>query len=135
HQQGGDVDKAFAEADVVVKQRIVSQRVIPNAMEGRAVVADWRSADRALTLYTSTQAPHGVRSVVAQILGLEENRFRVVAPEVGGGFGSKMQVYAEEILMSWISMTIDKPIKWIESRRENFVCTIQGRGHVDFYEI
>ena len=135
HQEGGDVAKAFAEADVIVKQRIVSQRLIPNSMETRGVVADWKAADRSMTLYTSTQAPHLVRSLVAQILGIEENRFRVVAPEVGGGFGAKIQTYAEEILMAFISRKIGKPVKWIESRRENFLCTIYGRGHVDFYEI
>src|SRR5713101_7882587 len=135
HQEGGDVDKAFAEADVIVKQRITSQRLIPSPMETRGVVAEWRAAERALTLYTSTQAPHLVRSLVAQILGIPDNRFRVVAPEVGGGFGSKIQTYAEEILMSYISIKIQKPVKWIESRRENFTCTIQGRGHVDYYEI
>jgi len=104
-------------------------------METRGVVADWRQADRFLTLYTSTQAPHLVRTLVAQILALDENRLRVVAPEVGGGFGSKIDTYAEEILMSWVAMRVHKPIKWIESRRENFLCTIHGRGHVDFYEI
>jgi carbon-monoxide dehydrogenase large subunit len=135
HQEGGDVDKAFAEADVVVKQRITSQRLVPNAMETRGVVTEWRAADRALTLYTSTQAPHLVRSLVAQILGIDENRLRVVAPEVGGGFGSKIQTYAEEILMAYISTKLNKPVKWIESRRENFLCTIHGRGHVDYYEI
>src|SRR5438445_811852 len=135
HQEGGDVDKAFAEADVIVKQRITSQRLIPSPMETRGVVAEWRAAERALTLYTSTQAPHLVRSLVAQILGIPENRFRVVAPEVGGGFGCKIDTYAEEILISFVAMKIHKPVKWIESRRENFLCTIHGRGHVDFYEI
>ncbi len=135
HQEGGDINKAFAEADVIVKQRIASQRLIPNAMECRGVVADWRAAERSLTLYSSTQAPHLLRSMVAQILGLDDNRLRVVAPEVGGGFGSKIQTYAEEILLSYISMKINKPVKWIESRRESALCTIQGRGHVDFYEL
>ncbi len=135
HQEGGDTAKAFAEADIIVKQRIVSQRLIPNSMETRGVVADWKSAERSLTVFTSTQAPHGVRSLLAQILGLDENRLRVVAPEVGGGFGAKIQCYAEEILLSFISMKVNKPVKWIESRRENFLCTIHGRGHVDFYEI
>ena len=135
HQEGGDVDKAFAEAGVVVKQRITSQRLIPNPMETRGVVADWRAAERALTVYTSTQAPHLVRSLLAQILGLDENRLRVVAPEVGGGFGCKIDTYAEEILMAFVAMKIHKPVKWIESRRENFMCTIHGRGHVDFYEV
>jgi carbon-monoxide dehydrogenase large subunit len=135
HQEGGDVDKAFAEAGIVVKQRITSQRLIPNPMETRGVVAEWRAAERALTVYTSTQAPHLVRSLLAQILGLDENRLRVVAPEVGGGFGCKIDTYAEEILMAFVAMKIHKPVKWIESRRENFMCTIHGRGHVDFYEV
>src|SRR5881628_1225765 len=135
HQEGGDVDKAFAEADVVVKQRITSQRLIPMAMETRGVVAEWRGADRQLNLYTSTQIPHLLRTLVAQMLGLEENRMRVVTPEVGGGFGSKLNVYAEEALMGFVAMKINKPVKWIESRRENFLCTIHGRGHVDYYEV
>src|SRR5207247_281717 len=135
HQDGGNVDKAFAEADVVVKQRIVSQRLVPMAMETLGVVAEWRGADRQLNLYTSTQIPHLVRTLVAQMLGLEENRMRVVTPEVGGGFGSKLNVYAEEALMGFVAMKINKPVKWIESRRENFLCTIHGRGHVDYYEL
>ena len=135
HQESGDIDKAFAEADVVVKQRITSQRLIPSAMETRGVVAEWRGADRQLNLYTSTQIPHLVRTLVAGMLGLEENRMRVIAPEVGGGFGSKLNVYAEEALMGFIAMQIGKPVKWIESRRENFLCTIHGRGHVDYFEL
>ena len=135
HQEGGDVDQAFAEADVVVKQRITSQRLIPSAMETRGMVAEWRAADRALTLYTSTQVPHLVRTLVAGMLGLEENRMRVVAPEVGGGFGSKLNIYAEEALMGFLAMKTGKPVKWIESRRENFLCTIHGRGHVDYFEV
>ncbi|HWZ29822.1 MAG TPA: xanthine dehydrogenase family protein molybdopterin-binding subunit [Bryobacteraceae bacterium] len=135
HQEHGEIDKAFAEADVVVKQRITSQRLIPTAMETRGVVAEWRAADRQLNLYSSTQIPHLLRTLVAMMLGLEENRLRVVTPEVGGGFGSKLNVYAEEALMGFVAMKINKPVKWIESRRENFLCTIHGRGHVDYYEI
>ncbi|MGH9690500.1 MAG: xanthine dehydrogenase family protein molybdopterin-binding subunit [Candidatus Acidiferrales bacterium] len=135
HLEGGDVDKAFAEADVVVKQRITSQRLIPMAMETRGVLAEWRGADRQLNLYTSTQIPHLVRTLVAQMLGLEENRVRVIAPEVGGGFGSKLNVYAEEALMGFVARQTGKPVKWIESRRENFLCTTHGRGHVDYYEL
>jgi len=135
HQDGGDVDQAFAAAEVIVKQRITSQRLIPTAMETRGVVAEWRAADRQLNLYTSTQIPHLVRTLVAGMLGLEENRLRVITPEVGGGFGSKLNVYAEEALMGFIAQRINKPVKWIESRRENFLCTIHGRGHVDYYEL
>ncbi|MBI1898450.1 MAG: xanthine dehydrogenase family protein molybdopterin-binding subunit [Acidobacteria bacterium] len=135
HQEGGDVNKAFAGAEVVVKQRITSQRLIPTAMETRGVVADWRAGDKALTLYSSTQIPHLLRTLVAMMLGLAENRLRVVAPEVGGGFGSKLNVYAEEALMGFVAMRIGKPVKWIESRRENFAATIHGRGHVDYFEL
>ncbi|HUA18699.1 MAG TPA: xanthine dehydrogenase family protein molybdopterin-binding subunit [Bryobacteraceae bacterium] len=135
HQDGGDIEKAFKEAEVVLKQRITSQRLIPTSMETRGVVAEWHPGDRALTLYSSTQVPHLVRTLVAQMLGLEENRLRAVAPEVGGGFGSKIQIYAEEALMGFVAMKIGKPVKWIESRRESFQCTIHGRGHVDYYEI
>ncbi len=133
--EGGDAAKAFAEADVVVKQRIVSQRLIPTAMETRGVVAAWDAGMRTLTLHSSTQIPHLMRSLVAAMVGMPENRLRVVTPEVGGGFGSKLNVYAEEALLAWISMRIGKPVKWIESRRENYQATIHGRGHVDYYEL
>jgi carbon-monoxide dehydrogenase large subunit len=135
HQEGGEPEKAFKEAEVVVKQRITSQRLIPTAMETRGVVAEYRSAEKNLTLYSSTQIPHLMRSLVAQMLGVAENHLRVITPEVGGGFGSKLNVYAEEALMGFVAMKIGKPVKWIESRRENFQCTIHGRGHVDYYEV
>lgn len=134
-QDGGNIDEAFAQAEVVVKERIVSQRLIPSAMETRGVVADWKSGDKALTIYTSTQIPHLVRTLVALMLGVPEHRLRIVAPEVGGGFGSKLNVYAEEALMGFVAMKIGKPVKWIESRRENFTATIHGRGHVDYLEL
>ena len=133
--EGGDTAKAFAEADVVVKQRIISQRLIPTAMETRGVVAAWDAGMRTLTLHSSTQIPHLMRSLVAAMVGIPENRLRVVTPEVGGGFGSKLNVYGEEALVAWISMRIGKPVKWIESRRENYQATIHGRGHVDYYEL
>jgi len=135
HQEGGDINAAFAEAEVIVKQRITSQRLIPTSMETRGVVAEWRPGDKAINLYSSTQIPHLMRTLVAGILGMPENRLRVITPEVGGGFGSKLNVYAEEALMSFISMKIGKPVKWIESRRENFLVTIHGRGHVDYFEL
>jgi aerobic carbon-monoxide dehydrogenase large subunit len=134
-QEGGEVDQAFAEADVVVKQRIVSQRLIPTPMETRGVVAHWNSGDQSLVLYTSTQIPHLVRSIVAGQMGVPEHRIRVVAPEVGGGFGAKLNCYAEESLLGFVSRAVGKPVKWIEGRRENFMATIHGRGHVDYFEI
>ena len=135
HQEGGDIVKAFADADVVVKQRIISQRLIPTAMETRGVVANYNSGERSMTIHTSTQIPHLARTLIAGMLGVPENYLRVVAPEVGGGFGSKLNVYAEEALMGFISMKLGKPVKWIESRRENCLTTIHGRGHVDHLEI
>ena len=135
HQEGGNIEQAFREADVVVKQRITSQRLIPMAMETRGVVADWHAAEKSLTLYCSSQAPHLLRSLLSNIFGIPENRLRVIAPEVGGGFGSKIDVYPEDMLMTFVSQRINKPVKWIESRRENFLGTIHGRGHVDYYEL
>jgi carbon-monoxide dehydrogenase large subunit len=135
HQEGGDPEKAFREAEVVVKQRITSQRLIPTAMETRGVVAEYHNAEKSLILHSSTQIPHLLRTLVAMMLGLPENHLRVITPEVGGGFGSKLNVYAEEALMGFVAMKIGKPVKWIESRRENFQCTIHGRGHVDYYEL
>ncbi len=135
HQEGGDTAQAFREAEVVVKQRITSQRLIPTAMETRGVVAEWRQGEQGFTMYSSTQIPHLMRTLVAGILGLPENHLRVITPEVGGGFGSKLNVYAEEALMCFIARQIGKPVKWVESRRENFQCTIHGRGHVDYYEL
>ncbi|MDX2179883.1 MAG: xanthine dehydrogenase family protein molybdopterin-binding subunit [Bryobacteraceae bacterium] len=135
HQAGGDADKAFAEAEVVVKQRITSQRLIPTAMETRGVVADYNIGDQSMTIYSSTQIPHLLRTLVGLMLGQPENKLRVVAPEVGGGFGSKLNVYAEEALMGFVARKLGKPVKWIESRRENYTTTIHGRGHVDYYEI
>ncbi|HEV2445822.1 MAG TPA: xanthine dehydrogenase family protein molybdopterin-binding subunit, partial [Candidatus Sulfopaludibacter sp.] len=135
HQEGGDVERAFREADVIVRQRITSQRLIPTAMETRGVVAEWHPGEKSLTMYSSTQIPHLMRTLVAGILGVPENRLRVITPEVGGGFGSKLNVYAEEALMCYVAMRINHPVKWIESRRENFQCTIHGRGHVDYFEL
>ncbi len=135
HQEGGDTAQAFRDAEVVVKQRITSQRLIPTAMETRGVVAEWRPGEKSLTLFSSTQIPHLMRTMVAGILGMPENLLRVVTPEVGGGFGSKLNVYAEEALVAFVAMRIGKPVKWIESRRENFTCTIHGRGHVDYFEL
>ncbi len=133
--EAGDIKKAFADADVVVKERIVSQRLVPMAMEPRGVVAEWRAGEKHLTIYSSTQIPHLLRTQLALMLGIPENHLRVITPEVGGGFGSKLNVYGEEALMGFVARRVNKPIKWIESRRENFQTTIHGRGHVDYLEM
>ena len=134
-QDNGDTAAAFAQADVVVKQRITSPRLVGCPMEARGVVADFNTGEKSLTLYSSTQIPHLLRSLMAQVLGFPEHKLRVIAPEVGGGFGVKADFYAEEALMCFVTMRLGKPVKWIETRREHFLTTIQGRGHVDYYEI
>ncbi len=125
---GGDMDKAFKDADRIIKTRIVHQRLIPAAMEPRGVQARWLPGEKELTLWSSTQIPHLLRTQLAIMLGLSENRLRIITPEVGGGFGSKLNVYGEEAVIGWISMQLGRPVKWMESRRENFQATIQGRA-------
>lgn len=131
----GDIDAAFSTADRSVKQRILHRRLAPIAMEPRGVLARYYPGEQELTLWSSTQIPHLMRTQVALMIGIPENKLRVITPEVGGGFGSKLNVYAEEALLGWISMQLGKPVKWIEGRRENIQATIHGRGQVGDIEI
>jgi carbon-monoxide dehydrogenase large subunit len=133
--EGGDVDAAFAQAEVIVRQEFVNQRLIPVPMEPRCVLAEWDAGNRLLTIWTSTQIPHLVRSLVAGMLNLPENHVRVIAPDVGGGFGQKLQVYVEEALMGYLAMTLDRPVKWTETRRENFMASIHGRDQIGVMEL
>ena len=123
---GGDVDQALEQADRVVKQRVVNQRLAPNSIETRGVLANY-PGDGQLTLWTSTQIPHLLRTQLSLMLNVAENRVRVIAPEVGGGFGSKLNFYAEEGLISYLSIQLQRPVKWIEGRRENILNTTHGR--------
>jgi carbon-monoxide dehydrogenase large subunit len=131
----GDIDAALATSDRRIKQRIVHQRLAPIAMEGRGVLARYFPGEEELTVWSSTQIPHLLRTQLALMIGIPENKLRVITPEVGGGFGSKLNVYAEEALLGWISMQLGKPVKWIEKRRENIQSTIHGRGQVGYVEI
>src|SRR5262249_13992714 len=131
----GDIDAAFAAADHTVKQRVLHKRLAPIAMEPRGVLARYFPGAEELTIWSSTQIPHLMRTQVALMIGIPENKLRVITPEVVGGFGSKLIVYAEEALLGWISMQLGKPVKWIESRRENIQATIHGRGQVGYVEI
>ena len=131
----GDIEAAFSAADHVAKQRVLHQRLAPIAMEPRGVLARYFPGEEELTIWSSTQIPHLMRTQVALMIGIPENKLRVITPEVGGGFGSKLNVYAEEALLGWISMQLAKPVKWIETRRENIQATIHGRGQVGDVEI
>src|SRR5258705_3113639 len=130
-----DIDAALAASDQVLKQRIVHQRLAPIAMEGRGVLARYFPGEEELTIWSSTQIPHLLRTQLALMIGIPENKLRVITPEVGGGFGSKLNVYAEEALLGWISIQLGKPVKWIESRRENVQATIHGRAQVGTVEV
>jgi carbon-monoxide dehydrogenase large subunit len=130
HETDG-FDQAVAGAEIVVEQRMVNQRLTPVAIEGRGVVAQYQPSTDEVTLYTSTQVPHFVRTFVSVINGTSEAKVRVIAPDVGGGFGSKLNTYAEEYASVAVSKALGgRPVKWIESRSENMLATIHGRDHV-----
>lgn len=131
----GDVDKAFAEADVVVKERLVNSRMAGAPIEGRGVLADYNPGRGELTLTTSTQIPHFVKMLLAAALKMKEDRVRVIAPEVGGGFGTKLNFYNEEILLGLLSKKLGRPVKWVETRSENLQATIHGRDQVHYIEL
>ena len=133
---GGDVDAAFNAADVVVvKERIIQQRLIPTAMEPRSAVAQWVPATGELTLWNTTQNPHIVRFACSVVTGVPEDRLRVIAPEVGGGFGSKIAQYPGDFITVFCAMKLGRPVKWTETRRENYVATTHGRDHVQEVEL
>jgi carbon-monoxide dehydrogenase large subunit len=131
----GDIDEAFRTADRIVKQRIVHQRLTPMPIEPRGVVALYHPGEGSLTIWTSTQVPHLLRTLLPGMLAIPENKLRIVAPEVGGGFGAKLNVYAEEALVGHLAMRLHVPVKWIESRRENAASTIHGRDQIGDYEV
>jgi carbon-monoxide dehydrogenase large subunit len=131
----GDIDKAFEEADVVVSGRYVQQRLIPSAIEPRAVVVNPEPATGNLTIYSSTQVPHFLKDILAIMCGIPETRLRAVAPDVGGGFGGKLNVYAEEALALVLARRLEVPVKWIEDRSENHLASTHGRGQVQHIEL
>ncbi len=133
--EAGDVDAAFAEADHVVSQRFVNQRLIPNAMETRGVLAEYLPGEGTLTVWSSTQVPHILKTQLALIANVPEQKVRVIAPEVGGGFGSKLNVYPEEVVVSHLAIQLRKPVKWTEKRTENFTTTIHGRDQVNYVDV
>ena len=129
-------DKDQTDADIkgaarVVRQRLVNQRLIPNAMEPRASMASYNAATGELTAWITSQNPHVHRLLMAAfVLGMPEHKMRVIAPDVGGGFGSKIFVYPEEVAVSWASKTLGRPVKWTAERRESFLTDAHGRDHV-----
>ena len=130
----GDEDgmrRAFAEAAHVVELDLINQRLIPNAMEPRACMAEWDNATEEMTVWTTSQNPHPIRLLLSGFtLGIPENKLRVISPDVGGGFGSKIFHYPEEIIVPWVARAINRPAKWVATRSESFMTDSQGRDHV-----
>ncbi len=132
---GGGFDDAAAKADRVVKRRFVNQRLIPAFMEPRAVVAAPMGMSDEITVWSSTQIPHVLRVLLALVTGIPEQNLRIVAPDVGGGFGGKLQCYREEILVTQLARKLGRPVKWTETRSENMVATHHGRDHIQDVEL
>ncbi|WP_219460372.1 xanthine dehydrogenase family protein molybdopterin-binding subunit [Nonomuraea rhizosphaerae] len=129
----GDIDAAFRDAPVVIDRTYVQQRLIPSAMEPRAVLAN--TDGDSFTLWSSTQIPHILRVMLAVVTGIPEHKIRVVAPDVGGGFGSKLQVTAEEVLCLLIAKRLGKAVKWVESRSEGNLTVHHGRDQIQHIQL
>ena len=127
--EGGDPDGALAASHLVLERSYRINRQAGAPIEGRAAVASWDQGDRSLTLWSSTQVPHVARHALAVLLGLAENHIRVVAPDVGGGFGVKGSVYPEEVTICLLAMRLGRPVKWVESRSEHMVAAHHARDH------
>jgi aerobic carbon-monoxide dehydrogenase large subunit len=131
----GDPAAALAAADVVVRERFDVQRYVGMPLEGRGVVAQYDRGRRALTVWNATQAPHFVQQNLAGVLGLAQHQVRVVAPDVGGGFGTKCNPYAEDVLVPLAAVELGRPVKWIEDRREHLAAAAHARDQVHFVEL
>ena len=132
----GATEAAFAKAKHVTKLDIVNNRLIPNAMEPRAAIGDYDSGNDAFTLYTTSQNPHVARLVLSAFIGIApEHKLRVIAPDVGGGFGSKIFIYAEETVCVWAAKKVGRPVKWTGDRTEAFLADAHGRDHITHAEM
>jgi carbon-monoxide dehydrogenase large subunit len=131
----GDVDGLFADAEVRVSERYRQNRLIPNAIEPRAVFVTSIPASGEYTLWSTTQVPHIARLLLSGVTGIPETKLRVIAPDVGGGFGSKLNVYAEEALALAVARRLGRPVKWTETRSEGYLSTIHGRDQIQEIEL
>ena len=132
---GGDADAAFSAAEVTVSERIVHQRLIPNAMEPRSAVAQWLASMGELTVWSTSQNPHIARFLMSVVTEVPEHKIRIIATEVGGGFGSKIPFYADEVIAAFCAMETGRPVKWTATRSEGYLATIHGRDHVQHVEM
>jgi aerobic carbon-monoxide dehydrogenase large subunit len=130
------VDKALAEADIVVRQPLVNQRLIPTPIEPRGCIAQYLAATGEFTVWMTSQAPHVMRLLMtAFVFGIPETKMRVISPQIGGGFGAKIFLYPEYCLMAAIARKTGRPVKWVETRSENYIATTHGRDHISELEV
>jgi len=134
-RQAGDFDAAAAGAEVVIQRRIVNNRLAPVPLEGRAVLSEYDPAMGRLTHHTSTQLPHIHQRALAEALGMPQHRLRLVAPDVGGGFGTKLSFYAEDVLAALLAIRLGRPVRWVEGRSESFLASTHGRDQVAEVEL
>ena len=139
HPPTDEIDKVFedtkANGGIIVKTRLVNQRLAPAPMETRGVVAEFRKAGKTLTVWSSSQIPHLLRNILAATVGLPQHQVRVIVPEVGGGFGCKLNIYPEELVAAFATMKTGHAVKWIEDRSENLAVTVHGRDQIDYVEV
>jgi carbon-monoxide dehydrogenase large subunit len=134
-REGGDVDRAFAEPEVVVRRRLTNNRVVPAPLEGRVVLSEFDPASGRLIHHTSSQLPHAHARSLAACLGLPLHKLRLVAPDIGGGFGAKLCFYAEDVICALLSMRTGRRCAWLEKRSESFLATTHGRDQIQYAEI
>ena len=134
-REGGDVERAFAEAEVVVRRRLTNNRVAPSPLEGRVVLSEFDPASGRLVHHTASQLPHAHARSLCACLGLPLHKLRLVAPDIGGGFGAKLCFYAEDVICAFLSMRTCRPCAWSEGRGESFLATTHGRDQIQYAEI
>lgn len=128
--KGGNTDEAFRNPEVLLRQRLINQRLLPTAMETRGAIADFNQGSGELTAWITSQNPHVHRLLLSFVTGIPEQKIRVIAKELGGGFGSKIPLYGGEALVIMASRDLGRPVRWIEDRSENYVATAHGRDHI-----
>jgi aerobic carbon-monoxide dehydrogenase large subunit len=135
HRRGGDVERAFTEAETVIRRRLINNRVAAAPLEGRAVLSHFETSSGRLTHYSSSQLPHTHARSLGECLGLPLHKLRFVAPDIGGGFGAKLGFYSEDVLCAALSMRTGRACAWIEGRAESFLATTHGRDHIQYVEL
>ncbi|MCZ6859598.1 MAG: xanthine dehydrogenase family protein molybdopterin-binding subunit [Alphaproteobacteria bacterium] len=126
--RAGDIEQAFSAADEIVRVRVKHPRLAPSSLEPRATLASWDETAGILTIWVSSQTPHRARTDIANIIGLDEDKVRAIAPDVGGAFGMKASIYPEDVVVAWASVQLRRPVKWTATRGDDLLAATHGRG-------